>query len=590
MVAAAAWDELEGTLGAPPADVLEPERRGLATARSYAAQVRHVLSWASHDPTIVQSAEYVDWTAAPQVVGLVPLVRMVGALACDVASGASFVARRYAGEHPWCAEAVAHANAAGVQAAALCANVAGCSHKEQQGDAFGTTTLVDAQGNPHALLDTYWSDCVLSSVDLAAGVLEHAQAALDACHAPARAHGPRRAPLEAPSSPATFVRTLAPSTLGDAATDAQLAQIESELGPAVSPADLQHIVSTYTGLSAAQQGAIVGATQSLVNGNIPSLGQLAPLLAGSLAITGVAAPIVAVVAVALPLLAPILAALGITPGTQQCTWKVGGLCVNAKIPYGPVLAPGDPHAGWPNPAWTRFYDFVAANAPPGTPQSQGIGGTKVEQAFPWYRITIGCEVPILDAQIILSPPKDPSELQKLLFLRGFYALWVSNAEKALNGHPAVGYGNVGGTDSDLLASYAAAWNASHEASSQWTIQPWSRGQDAGYGAVALLNFHAFTSNRCAFKLGDTLTDPGAPTYVALLLAGNIDGRSQPPLIVNTGAAHYSPPVPGGAAGGGGGGGGGGAAGTVAVVAGAGALGALGWALLKGGSLLGAPRR
>ena len=80
--------------------------------------------------------------------------------------------------------------------------------------------------------------------------------------------------------------------------------------------------------------------------------------------------------------------------------------------------------------------------------------------------------------------------------------------------------------------------------------------------------------------GFDFTDDAAPTFVSLLLRGDIDGKDQPPLTINTGPSMSAqstavPPPSSGS------GSGSSSTGTVvAVVAGGGALAAIAWLVLK----------
>jgi hypothetical protein len=306
--------------------------------------------------------------------------------------------------------------------------------------------------------------------------------------------------------------TLGPrGMLGDAATDtaataANVAEIQSTLSGALSSAQLQSTIATYTGLSAVQSQSILSIAENVANGQAPSWAELAPLVAGGLALAGVASvPVIALVAAAIPIVGALVSL--ITGTKAKCLWNVGGVCFAGEIPYGPS-----------DPTWVTWADFLAT---PGGPVAYS------EAAFPDYAATIGCELPIVDRVLASQQPGagasdpfvgtlTPATLNVWLFLRTYYTLWESNAEQAINGHPYA-------SDAALLAQVATAWNNTHTSGSTFTFQP---------ATVSLSSVLVGKDGVCGQN--ENLADPTVPTFVSLLLAGQVDGHDEPPLTINTG--------------------------------------------------------
>ena len=398
--------------------------------------------------------------------------------------------------------------------------------------------------------------------------------------------------------------------LGDPATDAaaqaaNVALIQNQLSGALTPAQLATTVSTYTGLSMVQSQSVLGVAASLAAGQVPTWATMAPLVAGGLALLNVAAPVVALVAAAIPILGALVSL--ITGTDPKCTWNVGGVCFTGNVPWGPS-----------DPKWVTWQQFVSIGAEGLAPQIAGtlFPGTTPPQggiawfAFPDYASTIGCELPIIDATIAaLQTPSAtlgavPSSgilgvgaqgaqgghvesggmttavptdvLNTWLFLRTYYTVWIANAEQAINGHP---YAH----DADLLVQTVTAWNATHTPNYQYTFQP---------ATVTLADIEVGKASAC--RAGEDLVNPDVPTFVALLLAGQIDGHDQPPLTINVGSAFTpilatappasTPPATGASSGS--------STGTaIAIAAGGSAAALLLWELVKhGSSLFGGRRR
>lgn len=310
--------------------------------------------------------------------------------------------------------------------------------------------------------------------------------------------------------------TLGAGTLGD--TGADVAIIETALIGKVSTDQLREAVTSYTGLSNAQESAVLGAASSLAQGHAPSLASLSPIVAGGIAaIPGVGLPAAAVVAAALPIVGALFSALGIGGGAGNCTpdqgeqaWTVGKSCFKGHLPYGP----GDPK--WR--PWTSFiagtdwqFALFGQGPSPGQDLETYVRDISLDQSFPWYRRTIACEM--------TSKATDPASL----FRRTYYTAWQANAERAINGNPHA-------DDYDLLRTAADAWNRAHAGPSV-TLTP-QRLADGG----------------SKFCLANGVT------FVGLLLNGDIDGRDRPPLSINVGPEYVKIPhiTPGPSGGGGGG--------------------------------------
>lgn len=574
-------------------------------------------------------------------------------------------------------QAIAEAAAAADAASDSCPELAALGYtalcSSSQAEALAQGECTSAGG---ACLDTGYAACVGGFVSAAALAVEQCAAVVTAAatcpdapggwarapfapvrwrheahagggHGLGHGHGHAHTLGDDPGAPGYDPESYAPSA-------EQIGQIQSQLGTALSPAQLSSVVGTYSGLSSAQQGSVLSMAQSIRRGQAPSWSTMAPLAAGGLALFGVSAPVVAIVAAAVPLISDLLSALGIGPGSQQCNWNVGGVCFSGNIPYGPD-----------DPNWKTWDEFVALSqglgtlppvdaggpgtivAPPQyaslTPdsgqqliaqlQSEGIipasdnGGPLVAASFPLYPYTIACELVALDATIasgvptqapttlraspggagafqgIVSraqgptaiigatvvssngtpaPPNvgggaypgagnvgggeypgagqqsstlDPVVLQVCLFLRTYYTLWLSNAEQAINGHPSA-------TDADLLTQVASSWNLTHDPGVQFTFQP---AQQTAQDLEA--------ASSCWVVPGSDFADPGLPTFVSLLLAGQVDGVDEAPLTINVGP-ELAPAAAATSS----------SSSTAAlVVGGAAVLGTIGWYMLKGGA-------
>ena len=349
-----------------------------------------------------------------------------------------------------------------------------------------------------------------------------------------------------------------PAMLGQDAGDPNaenVAQIQSSLAGAMSPAQLSSVVATYTGLGQVQSQSALSLVGHAMQGTKPTWQEVAPLVGAAVAlIPGVGPVTVAVVAAAVEFIPAILSALGLSSSPQQCAWNVGSVCFTGIIPYGPD-----------DPNWVTFEAFANNQA-----DASLEGG--IDASFPDYSFTIGCELPIIDA-IIAShvgtvyvgasntpaaggpsagalgvgaiiagatsgptsaplppavPPAPPGpDLMIYLFLRTYYSAWQQNAEQAINGHPYA-------KDADLLTTVVTAWNNTHNDHFQFTFQP---------ATATLADIHTGkTPGPCA--AGQSLIDPGTPTFVSLLLSGQIDGAAQPALTINTGPSiTAAPPAP-----------------------------------------------
>ena len=394
-------------------------------------------------------------------------------------------------------------------------------------------------------------------------------------------------------------RALYAETLGDDATDvataaANVATIQNTLSGALSPSQIAGVVQSYTGLSTLQAQSALTLAGDALGGRTPAWQTVAPLVAGAISlIPGVGIVTVAVVAAAVEFLPAVLTALGITSGPQHCAWNVGSVCFNGVIPYGPN-----------DPNWMTWDQFVADQKAASSNQSG------IDAAFPEYNETIGCELAAIDAilaewaptllttssaptaggpgaggagafgvsgagagavglagggsgvGLATSPgaPPPTDVLGVFLFLRSYYTAWQLNAEQAINGHPYA-------TDADLLSTVVNSWNATHDGTYQYTFQP---------ATVTLADIESGkVPGACARGLfpAPDLTDPATPTFVSLLLAGQIDGKGQPPLTIHVGQALGGTSAPAASSSS--------SSSSVAlVVGGAAALGAALWAVVK----------
>lgn len=521
-------DELEGTVGAAAQPVALAQLRvavdELGRAQLAIANVRAVIAWAQ---TPAQDTQYPAWSANPRAVAQVANLRFAHALACDAATRAAGAAMLWSHENAWCTGALEHAKAADSIAEAVCNGIAHCWVDPVQpptpyGTQIGYSGSGGEAGRTFVMLDARFVSCVEQLVGQAGDAIAHAYQAFRACVELATGTLKMASLGATASHPVPAPRAIsAPSTVGDAATDQALAQIEEQLGPAVTPAQLESLISHYTGLTTAQQGAILNTASTLLAGGSPSYSSLTPLIAGALAIAGAAAPVVAVIGAGLALLPNVLAALGITQGSQDCTFKVGAVCFKQKIPYGPT----DPTTGQPNPDWTTWNAWLR--------QQEKLGYQLLDAAFPLYRATLGCDLEAVNAALYpsFSHPYIEGTTEILLFLRGFIALYHANAERAINGHPFA-------SDGDLFARYVSAWNETHGADRTYTFQAAKQSVD-----MQVAQWRA--DHKCWWDRGNNpppIVDPAAPTWVSYLISGDVDGAQRPPIVVNVGKSTIAPPV------------------------------------------------
>ena len=300
-----------------------------------------------------------------------------------------------------------------------------------------------------------------------------------------------------------------PAGLGDDS----VSSINTVLQEAGLPANqIQTAVQAYTGLDAASTNCVLG----LVQGEIqPSFTALAPLISAGLLASGVGAPAAAVVAAALPVLDAIVSLF--SSPQESCSWKVGAYCFTGKQPYGPQdpiwmtadqflatwVPPGwqvnQPSCQWPPPGWDVVHGFEqgsVTNPCLATAPAPTFGGTPgtftdefmwapsespyawfrntdgsahifngvnngIDQAFPFYRSTIDCDLRTMAATFGAPTAAKPyPEIWGFLYV--YYQAWRANAEFAINGYTPI-------AEYQLLTTVAGAWNKVHSSSSTMVL-------------------------------------------------------------------------------------------------------------------------
>lgn len=283
-----------------------------------------------------------------------------------------------------------------------------------------------------------------------------------------------------------------------------------------------------------------------------------------------AAPAVALIAAGLPVLEQLL---GAHPSAADCGYYVPEdgkfalsevlahgdhpLCFRKKVPWGPS-----------DPQWIKFNDwatkgFTDANGNQFSPDSL--------YCFFWEYLNIQCDAWSVDhpddPRSKFSPdfPKtlypgmtkapfqgtttkiDPAVIA---FHKLFIVAWRANAELYLNGHPASSLPN-------LLQACYVAWQASHQATSTYTINPelgvedqqeWTFHVDGGSSQGGRhLDYPGYLQTRgpcvrATERDRNPLNIPdnacwSTETMVQMILAGQADDQRRPPLVINTGPVY-----------------------------------------------------
>jgi hypothetical protein len=249
------------------------------------------------------------------------------------------------------------------------------------------------------------------------------------------------------------------------------------LGVGLSPADAAKAVAAFQSIPASAANAVLSMAQT--PGGQPlstdqSFGMAASVVAAGLAATGVGAPAAALVAAAFPIVEGIGKALGLfDQPPPNCAWH-GILADEAQHgEQGVCVAPGTYRPYGPaDPTWVRLASWLASGGMIETlaPYSGGLVLTYGPDVFP--------------------NPQWDHRLDGIW--KAYKAVWMLNAERALNGHKTI-------DNYPLLQTIVNAWNGSHP--------------------------------------GPSVTvNPNDPNPFGAILGGRIDGNRYPPLNINVGGA------------------------------------------------------